>query len=224
VIVEVVAAEVGEGDGVERNAVEPALVEAVARSLHRDMVDPLLLEAAQRPVQGQRIGGREGAGFEADRRLDAQGAEAGGGDAGSGPDLAHERGDRGLAAGAGDGDGNLRLRGEHPGGGARIGGAHVGDHDHRHAGVRVERPVGDHHRRPRHDGGGDEGVAVDPGAGKGEEHRAGPDRAAVGRDPRNAQSRGRSPAAPFQQCREGERHPLRILACWRPQASAVRGA
>ena len=92
------------------HAVEPALVEPVARGLHRRMGDAVVGEFGQQPVQRDRIGRGQRAIVVAAGRDDAGGADAGGGMAGLLPDLAREGGDRGLAAGAGDGDHGCRLR------------------------------------------------------------------------------------------------------------------
>ena len=98
--------------GGEPDAVEPALVEAVARGLHRGMGDAVVGEFREQLVQRDRIGRGQRAIFVAAGRDDAGRADAGRRLAGLLPDLAGEGGDRGLAAGAGDGDHRVGLAAE----------------------------------------------------------------------------------------------------------------
>ena len=108
-VVHVVAAEIGEGAGREPDAVEPPLVEAVARRLHRGMGDAGIGKLGEQLVQLDRIGRGELTVVVAAGRHDAGGADAGRRVSRLLPDLAGEGGDRGLAAGAGDGDHGFRL-------------------------------------------------------------------------------------------------------------------
>ncbi len=59
VVIHVVAAEIGEGAGGKPHAVEPLLVEAVRRRLHREMGDARVGERLKRPVEGQRVRRRQ---------------------------------------------------------------------------------------------------------------------------------------------------------------------
>ena len=110
VIVEVVAAEIGEGGGLQPHAVEPVLVEAVRGGLEGQVRDALGRQLGQRLVQRDGIGRGERAVDAAVGLDEADGAERGGLAAERGEDLAREVGNRGLAAGAGDGDDGLGLR------------------------------------------------------------------------------------------------------------------
>ena len=104
VIVEMVAAEIGEGGGLQPHAVQPVLVEAVRGGLEGQMRDALGRQLRQRPVQRDRVGRGQRAVDAAVGLDEADGAERGGLAAERGEDLAREVGHRGLAAGAGDGD------------------------------------------------------------------------------------------------------------------------
>ena len=108
-IVEMVAAEIGEGAGRDAHAVEAMLVEPVRGGLHREMRHAFAGELVERAVQRHRIGRGERAIDLARRRDQPDGADAGGLLAERGPDLAREGGDRCLAAGAGDRRDHLRL-------------------------------------------------------------------------------------------------------------------
>ena len=72
------------------HAVEPALVEAMARRFHRRMGDAGIREFAQQLVQRDRIGRGQRAVFVAAGRDDAGRADGGGGMAGLLPDLPRE--------------------------------------------------------------------------------------------------------------------------------------
>ncbi len=128
VVVHVVAAEIGEAGGADADAVQAVLVEAVARCFQRRVGDPLPGQPVELGVEGHRIGRGQAAVFGALAADHADGAEARRLLAGGGEDLADEDRDRGLAAGAGDGDEMLRLarvearrhQGERP---ARLGSA-----------------------------------------------------------------------------------------------------
>ena len=90
VVVEMVLGQVGEAGRGESHAVEPALVEAVARGLHRQMVDALARQGRQILVKRHRVGrGQAGVARQA-RRDDAERAEAGGLAARASPDLAQK--------------------------------------------------------------------------------------------------------------------------------------
>ena len=79
-IVHVVAAEIGEAAGGEPDAVEPALVEAVAGGFHRGVGDAGIGEFGEQLVKLDRVGRGERAVVVAAGRDDAGGADAGGGD------------------------------------------------------------------------------------------------------------------------------------------------
>ena len=110
-VVHVVAREVGVAGGGEPDAVKPALVEAVARRLHREMRDALACELVEAPVQRDRVGGRQRAVSAARGLRHAERAEARGLMAGRGPDLAEESDGRTFAAGAGHRGDDGRLEG-----------------------------------------------------------------------------------------------------------------
>ena len=73
------------------------------------MGDAVISDLVELPMQRDRIRRRQRAVDGALRRHQPDGADAGGGMAEPLPDLARERGDRGLAAGAGDGGDRLRV-------------------------------------------------------------------------------------------------------------------
>ena len=88
-------------------------------------------------LQAHRVGRRMFEFHGARRRDDADRAETGGAHAHGRPDLAHETGNRRLAAGAGDGDDQIRLAAEEARcclgeGAARIGGGNAYRSFHRH--------------------------------------------------------------------------------------------
>ncbi len=62
VVIEVVARQVSKRRGGDRHAIEPELVEAVARRLDRHVIDPLFGQPGEIAVQRDRIGGRQRAG------------------------------------------------------------------------------------------------------------------------------------------------------------------
>ena len=86
-IVHVVAAEIGEAAGGEPDAVEPALVEAMARRFHRRMRDAGVGEFREQAMQRDRVGRGQRAIFVAAGRDDAGRADAGRRLAGLLPDL-----------------------------------------------------------------------------------------------------------------------------------------
>ena len=205
VIVEMVAAEIGEGHRLEMDAVHPPLVEPVAGGFQRHMVDALGLERPHRLMQRAGIGGGEAPLDQPRRRLHPQRADAGAGNTGMLPDLAHEGGDRRLAIGARDPDGDFRLRLEDARSGARIGGPHILDDDHRHARIAHRGDVADHGQRPAPHRVGHELVAMHIGAGQREEDVARLDPAAVRIEPEDrAQSLLRPGARAFEQLCDAE--------------------
>jgi hypothetical protein len=109
VIVEMIATEIGEGGSLQLNAVEPVLVEAVRGGLEGEVRDTLGRQLGQGPMQGDGVGRREAAVDAAVGLDEANGAERGRLAAETGEDLAGEVRDRGLAAGAGDGDDGFGL-------------------------------------------------------------------------------------------------------------------
>ena len=112
VIVHVVAAEIGERAGRKPHAVEPALVEPMARRLHRGVRDAFVGEFREQAMQRDRIGRGQRAIFVAAGSDDAGRADAGRRLAVLLPDLPDEGRDRRLAAGAGDGDHRAGLPAE----------------------------------------------------------------------------------------------------------------
>jgi hypothetical protein len=109
VIVHVVAAEIGEAAGRELHAVEAALVETMAGSLHRCMGDAGVGQFLEQPVQRHRIGRGQRAILVPARRHHTGSADGSGGKTCLLPYLPCEGGDRSLAAGAGHSDHGLRL-------------------------------------------------------------------------------------------------------------------
>ena len=59
VVIEMVAAEIGEGGGREAHAVEPALLDPVRGGFHREMRDAFARELVERAMQEDRIGRRQ---------------------------------------------------------------------------------------------------------------------------------------------------------------------
>ncbi len=112
VIVQMVARDVGEGASGEFDAVDAALLQAVARSLDRKMGDAVLGESGKDRMQLDRVRRRVLEGLGAARTHDADSAEARGAEPLPRPNLAHEGGNRGLAVSAGDGDHRLGLETE----------------------------------------------------------------------------------------------------------------
>ncbi len=101
-IIHVVAREIGETAGGDAHAVEPVLVEPVRGRLEGEMRHAFAGDLVELPVQRDRIRRRQRAVDGALRRNQTDGADAGRGMPEPLPDLPRERGDRGLAAGAGD--------------------------------------------------------------------------------------------------------------------------
>ncbi len=107
-----IAGDVGEGAGSERDAIDAALLQAMARGLERKMGDAVLGEPRQDRVELDRVGRRVLENLGAARADHADGAETCRLESLPGPELPRERGNRGLAVGAGDGDDRLGLEAE----------------------------------------------------------------------------------------------------------------
>src|SRR5262249_61375467 len=114
VVVEMVAAEIGEGGGAQGNAIEPALIEAVRGGFKGEVADAVLGQSGQGLMQGHGIGRGQrtvagSTGFD-----DAEGAERGGGAAEAGKKLGGgKRPPRVVPRGGGGGEaGRARARGE----------------------------------------------------------------------------------------------------------------
>ncbi len=110
VVVQMIARDIGEGAGRERDAVDAALLQAVARGFEREMGDAVLGKRGEDRVQLDRVGRGVLEHLGAARADDADRAEACRVESLPRPELAHEGGNRGLAVGAGDGDRGLRLK------------------------------------------------------------------------------------------------------------------
>ena len=181
VVVEVVAAQVGEHPGVDVHRVDPALNERVGRDLHDQRVDPGVAQVRKQAMDLDRTRSGEGRGIQRPRAAGAQGADH-----------------RAAVAAAARGemrDARLSVRSGHRGDGqagrrisveARRRVPHrardVGDADHHRA--RVEpRPrrsaLDDDGRGAGCDRAGREPARIDPQAPAREEQRAGHDRPAV---------------------------------------------
>ena len=183
-VVEVVAAEVGEGRRNQAHAVEAVLVEPVRGGFESKVRDALRCQLRQRPVQRDRIGRGERAVHAAVGLDEADGAERCGLAAERGEDLAGEVGDRGLAAGAGDGDDGVGLRAEEARRHQRERAARLLRRQDRYA-----LGAGDFGAALYEDGGralgdriGNEAGAVGLGSGERGKQPAGTDLAAVGRE------------------------------------------
>ena len=97
-----VAGQVGEGGGGDRQTVEAELREPVARRLERRVLDAALRESGKNVVQRHRVGCRQRAGAAIAGCYEPERAEARRRQALRRPDLARKLDDRGLAVGAGD--------------------------------------------------------------------------------------------------------------------------
>ena len=131
-IIHMIAAEIGETGRCKLHAIEAALVEAVARSLHRRMRYAFGGKLGQKRMQRYRIRRRQRAIILAAGRNDTRRADLRSGMAGKGPDLPHERGDRGLSSRAGDRNHGFRLFSVEPGCGKGEIEARVRNGQHRH--------------------------------------------------------------------------------------------
>src|SRR6266700_6075107 len=183
-IIHVVAREMGEAAGRDAHAVEAVLIEPVRGRLERKMRDAIVRDLVELPMQRDRIRRRQRAIDGALRRDQADGADAGGGMPEPLPDLARERRHRGLAAGAGHRRDGRRLRGEEFCCGQRQRAAWIGDSDegHRAGGWRM---IADDRRRTSRSRCVDETCAVGLAACQRKKEVAGPDHAAVQRNPRH---------------------------------------
>ena len=109
VIIQMVARQVGEGRRRDLDAVEPVLVEAVARGLHDQVFHAVLGEARQTAVQLDGIGRGQRLGRAGPGRAQAERPEARRFAPLMTPDLPGEADHRGLAVGAGDRGDHLGL-------------------------------------------------------------------------------------------------------------------
>ena len=149
VVVQVIAGQVGEDTGRERQPVEPALVEAVTGGLHRNVGDASSHQLGQGRLQIDRAGGRQRTGGRCNRLSTAIEGTQRPDAAGASPrieQVADQRRGGGLPIGAGDPD-----QGEPPAGmiepelsQCECRQATVADHDGRNRGAFV---LLDHHRR-----------------------------------------------------------------------------
>ena len=112
VIVQMIARNVGEGARREHDAVEAALLQAVARRFERKMGDAILGEGGEDAVKLDRVRRRVGKRLGSGRAHKADGAEARSLEPLARPKLAHEGRNRRLAVGAGHGDNRFRLSAE----------------------------------------------------------------------------------------------------------------
>ena len=122
--------------GADAHAVQPILVEPVRGGLEREMGDALARDLVELPMQRDRIRRRQRAVDGALRRHQPDGADAGRGMPEPLPDLPREGGDRGLAAGAGDGGDGRGLARKKSRRGQRQRAARIGRDDERHAAMR----------------------------------------------------------------------------------------
>ena len=182
-VIEVIARQVGEGAGHQPDMIEPMLGEAMRRGFQRHMGDPGLGQRSQRLMQGDRVGRRQGAVDFTIGGDDPQGPERGGLAALRLPDLAHEGGHGGLAAGAGHGHDGAGL----PSG---MAGCSLGESrpDLRHD-READRDGQVGGRAFGHDGGGsigqrlgDEAQSIGAGARHGEKRETRAHGAAIGRE------------------------------------------
>jgi len=173
------------GDGARRSRPpSPALVEAVARGLHRGVGDASPGQFGEQPVQRHRIGRGQRAVFVAPWRHHAGGADRGGGKAGLLPDLAGEGGDGGLAAGAGHRNHRLGLRAEETGSAERQRQPRIGynKNGNRQAGKLAAAGGNDRHRSAP-DGIGGIGTAIRPGSAEGKKQVSRHHLPGIGRKP-----------------------------------------
>jgi hypothetical protein len=186
VIVHVVAAQIGKSRNAQGHPVKPALIEAVARGLHRRMGHAFARQFGKQPVQRHWVGRRQRAVFGASGRRHAGCAQHGGLLSGTSPDLSQEGGDRGLSGCTGHRRHHTGLRSEE---------------GSRHARQRLSGILGPQHRntdiREFRVQGGDNGHGAPGGSLRGKpcaiclharqrkEQVSGFDHAAVGRQPGN---------------------------------------
>ena len=183
VVVEMVPRQIGEGAGRDPHAVEPVLIKAVRRRFDRQMRDPLTGKVGQRAMQSDRVRRRQRAIDLTLRRDHADRADTRCLITESGPNLAGEGGDRGLAAGAGHSRDHGRLPAEKPRGGESERAARVIDGD-KDRPIRQRRGIlftdnrGSAGRRSL----GGERRPIGLAAGQRDEHIATPDHPTVRRD------------------------------------------
>ena len=171
VIVEVIARQVGECRGSDRQPLGAKLGQSVARRFERDMAQPFAGETANIAQEGDDVGRRQSGRYGVVGGGHAERADRRRAVPGEAPQLTGQLDRRGLAVGPGDGDGYGRKGGEEPRRHPRkqpprLGVGEVGD------AVDPGRRRGDHGRGSRSDRGGNEILAVDPRSRKGAEHRA----------------------------------------------------
>ena len=185
-IVEMVAAEIGEGSSCHPDAVEPTLIEPVRRGFNGEMSHAFAGELSKRAMQRHRVRSGERVVDLARRRDEPDGADARRRLAQGGPDLAGESGDRRLAAGAGHRRDGFRLAREEFRRRQRQCPARIADLDEgnpigqRHRWV----PFGHDRRGPGRDRPADEPQAVVARAGERDEQIARSDGATVGANAR----------------------------------------
>ena len=139
-VVEMVAAEIGEASDMDVQTVEAVLRQTVAACLERQMRHPGGCQRLQRGVKADGVGRCQGrqakhASLHLARvgPLKPERADGGRVPGCARPDLAQEFRCRGLAVGAGDGGNHARLTAPEPGGGKGQFAARLGAGQHRHA-------------------------------------------------------------------------------------------
>ncbi len=163
------------------DAVEPALIEAVARGFERQMLDAALRELGEQGVQPDRVGRGQPRGAATARRDQPERPERGRRLTERGPELHREAGDRGLAAGAGHRDDGARLAAIEAGRDQRQAAARIGVEHQRHAELGPgEIGRGEDHAGAARDRIGNEPAAIGPAAGQGREQPARLHRARIG--------------------------------------------
>src|SRR6185312_3177514 len=176
--------EIGEAAGLNAHAIEAILIEPVRGRLERKMRDALARDLVELAMQRDRIGRRQRAVDGVLRGDQPDGADAGRGMAQPLPDLAGESGNRGLAAGAGDGGDRCRLPRKKFRRRQRQRTARIWGQDKRHRDARWRMIAGDRDRA-RSDRRLDEARAIGLAAGQRKEEIAPLHRAAVDRKPGN---------------------------------------
>ncbi len=182
-IIHVVARQIGEAAGLNPHAVETILVETMRGGLERQMGNAVAGDLVELAMQRDRIGCRQRAVDGAFVRDEADGADARAGVTEPLPDLARERRDRGLAAGAGhrrDRRGLPRIESSR---GECQRAARIGRDDERNACKALRQMVAGDRDCTGGDRRIDEARAVGPAAGEREEQVARLHRTAVDRKP-----------------------------------------
>ena len=180
-IVHVVPAQIGKAGGRQHDAIEAALVEAVARGLHRRMRHALVGEFAEQCVQCKRVRRGQRAIVVARRGNDTGRTDLRGGMAGFSPDLAGEGGNRSLAGGTGHRNHCLRLASDKAGSRQRQKTARIVNGNDGNGCIDGMR--GDDSEGAFLDSLGDESRSVSLGPGESEEYGTRLDLAAIGREP-----------------------------------------